>query len=91
MLWSLGDTSSEIVDKLIEEAAFEPDPAKRQELYKQAEKLFIDEDAAIAPIYYYTYNRLYKPWVTPVISPVTGDPIAEWKIDVDAKMAARGQ
>jgi len=26
-----------------------------------------------------------------VISPVTGDPIAEWKIDWDAKKAARGE
>jgi oligopeptide transport system substrate-binding protein len=78
-------------DKLVEEAALEPDPAKRLDLYKQAEDLFVDKDTAIAPIYYYTYNRLYKPWVTPVISPVSGDPIAEWKIDMDAKMAARGQ
>jgi oligopeptide transport system substrate-binding protein len=78
-------------DKLVEEAAFEPDPAKRQELYKQAETLFVDQDAAIAPIYYYTYVRLYKPWVTPVISPVGGDPVAEWRIDWDAKLKARGE
>jgi len=78
-------------DALVEEAAFEPDPAKRQELYKQAETLFIDENVAIAPIYYYTYVRLYKPWVTPIISPVTGDPVAEWKLDWEAKQAARGE
>ncbi|RMF00410.1 MAG: peptide ABC transporter substrate-binding protein [Chloroflexi bacterium] len=77
-------------DKLVEEAAIEPDPAKRKELYKQAEDIFIDQDTAIAPIYYYTYVRMYKPWVTPVIRPVSGDPIAQWKIDWDAKMAARG-
>jgi hypothetical protein len=46
---------------------------------------------AIAPIYYYTYVRLYKPWVTPVISPVSGDPIAEWRIDVAAQQEATGQ
>ena len=78
-------------DALVEEAAFEPDPAKRQELYKQAEDIFIDQEVAIAPIYYYTYVRLYKPWVTPVISPVSGDPVAEWKIDWEAKQAARGE
>ncbi len=77
---------------LIEEAAFEPDPAKRQELYSQAEDIFINQDVGIAPIYYYTYVRLYKPWLTKVvISPVTGDPIAEWKIDWEAKKAARGE
>ena len=78
-------------DALVEEAAFEPDPAKREELYRQAEDIFITQDTGIAPIYYYTYVRLYKPWVTPVISPVSGDPIAEWKLDWDAKMAAQGQ
>ncbi|MEW5959363.1 MAG: peptide ABC transporter substrate-binding protein [Chloroflexota bacterium] len=82
---------NEEFDALVEEAAFEPDPAKRQELYKQAESLFIDQEVAIAPIYYYTYVRLYKPWVTPVIGPVGGDPIAEWKIDVAAKQAAHGE
>ena len=53
--------------------------------------LLVDEDTAIAPIYYYTYVRLYKPWITNyVISPVTGDPIHLWEIDMEAKNAARG-
>jgi oligopeptide transport system substrate-binding protein len=82
---------NEEFDALVEEAAFEPDPAKRQELYAQAEKIFIDDETAIAPIYYYTYVRLYKPWLTPVISPVTGDPVAQWKIDWEAKKAATGE
>jgi oligopeptide transport system substrate-binding protein len=79
---------SDEYDALVEEAAFEPDPAKREEMYRQAETIFIDENAAIAPIYYYTYVRMYKPWITPVISPVTGDPVAEWKVDWEAKKAA---
>jgi len=82
---------NEDYDALVEQAAFEPDPAKRQELYEQAEKIFIEDNTAIAPIYYYTYVRLYKPWITPVISPVTGDPVAEWKVDWEAKKAATGE
>lgn len=78
-------------DAAVEQAAREPDPATRQELYKQAETLLIEDATAIAPIYYYTYVRLYKPWVSYVISPVTGDPVSEWTIDVEAKAAARGQ
>jgi oligopeptide transport system substrate-binding protein len=79
-------------DSLVEEAAFESDPDKRMELYHQAEDIFIDQEAAIAPIYYYTYVRLYKPWLTKVvISPVSGDPIAQWRIDWEAKQAARGE
>jgi oligopeptide transport system substrate-binding protein len=86
-----GKFFNEEFDALVEEAAFESDPAKRQELYKQAEDIFITQEVGIAPIYYYTYVRLYKPWLTPVISPVTGDPVAEWKIDWAAKKAARGE
>jgi oligopeptide transport system substrate-binding protein len=79
-------------DKLVEDAAKESDPAKRMEMYKQAETMLIDDANAIAPIYYYTYVRMYKPWITKyVISPVTGDPIAEWRIDMAAKDAARGK
>jgi oligopeptide transport system substrate-binding protein len=77
-------------DSLVEQAALESDPATRQDLYKQAETMFMD-DQAIAPIYYYTYVRLYKPWVSYVISPVTGDPIYQWKIDTAAKKAATGR
>jgi oligopeptide transport system substrate-binding protein len=78
-------------DALVEQAANEADPEIRKDLYKQAETMFMD-DQGIAPIYYYTYVRLYKPWLTKVvISPVTGDPIAEWQIDWAAKTAARGQ
>jgi oligopeptide transport system substrate-binding protein len=78
-------------DALVEQAANEPDPGIRQDLYKQAETMFMD-DQGIAPIYYYTYVRLYKPWLTKVVvSPVSGDPIAEWEIDWAAKTAARGQ
>jgi oligopeptide transport system substrate-binding protein len=82
---------NEEFDALVEEAAFESDPAQREELYKQAETIFVDQETGIAPIYYYTYVRLYKPWVTPVIGPVGGDPIAQWTIDVEAKNAARGE
>ena len=79
-------------DKLVEGAANESDPAKRQEMYKQAEKILIEDETAIAPIYYYTYVRLYKPWITKkVISPVTGDPFAQWRLDWAAKKAALGQ
>jgi oligopeptide transport system substrate-binding protein len=83
---------NEAFDKLVLEAAKEPDPAKRKEMYKQAETMLADTEAAIAPIYYYTYVRMYKPWLTKVvISPVTGDPVAEWRMDWAAKKAAKAK
>ena len=78
-------------DALVLEAAFETDSATREELYAEAERLLIDENAAIAPIYYYTAIRMFKPWVTPVLSPISGDPIAEWTIDVEAQREALSQ
>jgi oligopeptide transport system substrate-binding protein len=79
-------------DALVEQAALESDATKREELYRQAEDLFITQETAIIPIYYYTYVRLHKPWLTKiVISPVSGDPIAEWEMDWEAKKAARNQ
>jgi oligopeptide transport system substrate-binding protein len=81
---------NEEYDALVEQAAAESDPAVREELYRQAEMILIEDVTAIAPIYYYTYVRMYKPWVEYVISPVTGDPVHQWTIDVEAKNAARG-
>lgn len=79
-------------DALVEQAAFESDEATRLDLYKQAESLMNDEVVPIAPIYYYTFVRMHKPWLNNVvISPVTGDPIYLWKMDTAAKAAARGQ
>lgn len=79
-------------DDLVKTAAFEPDPAKRVELYHEAEELIINQDVVMAPLNYYTFNRLYKPWLTKVvISPVGADPVAEWEIDWEAKQAARGE
>lgn len=78
-------------DALVEEAALESDPARREALYREAEHIFIDQDMPVAPIYHYTYVRLYKPWVEPVINPLGGDPIAEWRLDWEAKQAARGE
>lgn len=82
--------NNEAFDALVEQAASEADPAVRQDLYRQAEEIFINDEMGIAPIYYYTYVRMYKPWLTKVVvSPVTGDPIAEWEMDWQMKQEAR--
>jgi ABC-type oligopeptide transport system substrate-binding subunit len=75
-------------DELVLAAAKEPDQAKRKDMYKQAETILMD-DQPMAPIYYYTYVRLYKPWLTKVVmSPVGGDPVDQWQIDAAAKAAS---
>jgi len=78
-------------DALLDEAVLEGDPAKRVELYNQAERLFIDEYMGVAPIYYYTSVNMFKPYVIEhPTNPSFGWHINDWKIDWEAKKAARG-
>ena len=49
-------------DKLVSTASLTVDPAKRDELLEQAEKLVVT-DLPIVPIYSYTNKRLIKPYV----------------------------
>jgi oligopeptide transport system substrate-binding protein len=51
-------------EELVKQAAVEADPAKRVDLYSQAEEILVKTDAAIAPIYWYTNLDLTKPYVT---------------------------
>jgi oligopeptide transport system substrate-binding protein len=48
---------------LLDEAAVMTDNDARRELYAQAEYLLVNQDAAIAPIYYYTSQQMTKPYV----------------------------
>lgn len=45
-------------DELIEEVLHTSDPAKRMEMMHEAEKILVEEDAAIAPIFFYTQPYL---------------------------------
>jgi oligopeptide transport system substrate-binding protein len=42
-------------DQLVEKAAQSKDPAERQELYIQAERILNEADAAVIPLYHYTH------------------------------------
>jgi oligopeptide transport system substrate-binding protein len=51
-------------EELVSQAAVETDHAKRVELYAQAEEILVWDDAAIAPVYWYTRVTVTKPYVT---------------------------
>jgi oligopeptide transport system substrate-binding protein len=68
-------------DRVVEQAARESDPAKRLELYKRAEQILCEEEAAIAPIYFYTFVRMSKPYLIRNIAPMGGDHIKDWIIE----------
>jgi len=54
--YNYGNFSNTEFDKLVDSAEKSSDPAERQELYIQAERLLCETEAAIIPIYHNTYN-----------------------------------
>lgn len=50
-------------DALIRKAATEADPAQRMETFRRAERIVVEDDAAIMPVYYYVSNEMYGPEV----------------------------
>ena len=64
-------------------AAQTASPADQLALYKEAEKLFVDDIAGIIPIYYYTRNVVAKPWLDRLYSDDLY--LHRWSIDQAAK------
>jgi len=55
-------------NEILAKAAIETDPAKRVELYAEAEQVLVYEDAVMIPIYWYTRVTTTKPYVTRTFS-----------------------
>lgn len=51
-------------EELVKQAALETDPAKRVELYAQAEEILVKTDVVMIPIYWYTHLTMVKPYLT---------------------------
>ena len=54
---------NEKFEELVKQAAVEMDPARRVELYAQAEQILVYQDAVILPLYWYTSVSLTQPWI----------------------------
>ncbi|MCP4693665.1 MAG: peptide ABC transporter substrate-binding protein [Desulfobacterales bacterium] len=67
--------------ELVEKAQRTMDEFTRKRLYKKAEKILCQEEAAIAPIYYYTGSTLTKPWLNAKIWPLLGNHIWTWSFN----------
>ncbi len=61
------------VDSLLLRARNEADVPRRVELYRRAEQVILD-DAPIVPIWHYSYERLFQPYVRSVEVSGLGDP-----------------
>jgi oligopeptide transport system substrate-binding protein len=75
-------------DELTSEAGKLTDQEQRRELYREAERILSEEEAAYAPIYYYTIVDLTKPWVDRTFQALAGEHWDKWTIDWEAKQAA---
>jgi len=76
-------------DDLTAQAGQEQDPAVREELYYEAERMLAEDEVAYAPIYHYTIVNVTKPWLTRNFPTMGGIDIYNWTIDMDAKLAAQ--
>lgn len=67
-------------EELVKQAAVELDAAKRVDLYAQAEQILVYDDAAMAPIYWYTRNTATKPYVQRTFSVSGHEALEKWDI-----------
>jgi oligopeptide transport system substrate-binding protein len=67
-------------DELVSAARTLEDTEERRELYAQAEEIFVDQEAGIAPVYWYTTNQLTKPWVIRTQAATGQQRYANWDI-----------
>lgn len=56
---------SQEFDQLISQGATERDPQKRQDIYNKAQKLLLEEETIIIPLFVTTQNILVKPYLKP--------------------------
>jgi peptide/nickel transport system substrate-binding protein/oligopeptide transport system substrate-binding protein len=61
------------VDELLTQARAEGNLRRRVDLYQQAERLILD-DAPVIPMWHYTYERLFQPYVRSIEVNGLGDP-----------------
>jgi oligopeptide transport system substrate-binding protein len=67
-------------EDLVNQAALETDPAKRVDLYAQAEDILVNTDAVIIPIYWYVNLDMTKPYVIRDYSSTGHEQYERWDI-----------
>jgi oligopeptide transport system substrate-binding protein len=71
---------NEKFQKLITDAAREPDPDKRMAMYAEAEKILVVEDAALTPLYWYRSPGLVQSYVKHPLSITGYEHYEKWDI-----------
>ena len=68
-------------DGIIERAAVERDLATRQQLYRDAERILVQDEAGIIPIYWYADNALTKEHVVRPVTPQFMKLFKDWEVN----------
>ena len=67
-------------DRLIDQAATENNLARREELYRQAERILVQDDAGLIPLFYQADNRVTKPYLNRILVPLYTQEFWDWTI-----------
>jgi len=65
-------------EQLMKTAAVDQDPARRLEMYAEAEDILVDKDAVVLPLYWYTNLDLTRPYVTRTFSSNSSEAYEKW-------------
>jgi oligopeptide transport system substrate-binding protein len=65
---------------LLKQAALEQDPAKRMDLYAQAEKILVVDEAVVSPLWWYSSPVLLQSYVKDTVSITGYDHYEKWDI-----------
>lgn len=74
------DWTSEAYDNLWKQGALETDPDKRMAFYADGEKILVEDEAVVAPLYWYRSPRLVRPEVEFLTSITSYDHYEKWDI-----------
>ena len=67
-------------DALVEKAQAEADPEVRKKLYMEAEKILVQDECAVIPLWSYAYVAVTKPTLQRSYSSLMADTVKNWKI-----------
>jgi ABC-type oligopeptide transport system substrate-binding subunit len=65
--------------RVTERAQAVQDPAERRRLYRRAEEILTQEEAVIAPVYFYTQVTLTPPYLQARLAPLGGNHLRDWR------------
>jgi oligopeptide transport system substrate-binding protein len=75
------DWADQAYDDLWKQAAVETDPEQRMAMYADAEKILIEDQAVVAPLYWYRTPQLVRPHVKLLVSITGYDHYEKWDME----------